>query len=175
MIGLLSLLFILGSTVVYLVYRQMKVNLYYLIVPFALTHVCIYSFFTVENSWLSLTKFYTPAFLIFIFHMLTDPVIIMKNNISKIFFGMSVATGFYVLQYYINENYSLIGSLFFMTMLLPIIRIYDEKIVYRNITIGNVIAFLALMLLFVFFWYKITLVGYPDLVFDNRCNALLCR
>lgn len=175
MIALFSLLFVFWNTVVYIVYRRLRVNLYYLIIPFAITHIMLYLFFTVENSWASATKFYTPAFLIFIFHMLTDPMIIMKNNLSKVFFGMSVAIWFYFLQYYINESYSLIASLFFMTMLLPIVRIIDDRVVYRSLTLWNVFLFCFIILLFGSFYYKIITNWYPDLVFENRCNALICQ
>jgi hypothetical protein len=66
--------------------------------------------------------------------MLTDPVILPKNNFSKALFGINVAIGFYILQYLINENYSLLASLFLNTLSLPIERVLSERI-YKNINI----------------------------------------
>ena len=171
-IGLVVLILVFASILIWRVYAWIKVNLLFLIIPFVGTHFFLYST-TSEWSTLSLLTFYTPAFLIFTFHMLTDPVILPKNNFSKALFGINVAIGFYILQYFINENYSLLASLFLNTLSLPVERILSEK-TYKKINIGFVSMILLAIILICIYCILFFQVGVPDFVFGNRCKSLVC-
>jgi len=59
--------------------------------------------------------------------MLTDPQIAPDNNITKMGFAINVGILPYILQYFINENYSLFAGLFLMTLTLPIAHYLDAK------------------------------------------------
>ncbi len=120
-----------------------KINLLYIILPFFITHFLIVALLT-QESWLSYHLIYAPSFFIFTFYMITDPQTVLSNIYSRIAFGSLVAVGFFVLQFFINENYSILASLFICTIFIPIIRYFDEKNIYKKITIGNVIIFFLL-------------------------------
>jgi Na+-translocating ferredoxin:NAD+ oxidoreductase RnfD subunit len=66
--------------------------------------------------------------------MITDPKTLLENKISRIIFGALVAIGFFILQFYINENYALLASLFLGTCIIPILSYFDQKILYKNIS-----------------------------------------
>ncbi|PID83955.1 hypothetical protein CSB09_03505 [Candidatus Gracilibacteria bacterium] len=171
-----------GGYIISLVHKSLKIDILYIVLAFLITHFGIYFTLTQETSFLSLLSgnttsfltFYTPSFWIFVFYMITDPGTILRNRISMIFFGALVAVGFYLLQYYINENYSLLASLFLASIFIPVIRFYDTKKLYYKITIGNVIAIFMFLFVFVQFLYTIGSNGKPDLVFDNRCAQIVC-
>ena len=168
------LILVLWLSVVWRVYVWKKINLLWLIIPFVATHIFLYIFTTNEGFGPSFLKWYTPSFLIFTFFMITDPQTVLENRFSRMIYGSSVAIGVYILQFFINENYSTLASLFFLSMFLPIIRWLDMYILYKNITYWNVIMIFSLFSAFILYLYCVYLYGYPDLVFENRCRQLFC-
>jgi len=166
-------LIVLGFFITWRVYVNKWINLLYIILPFFITHFLIVAFLT-QESWLSYQLIYAPSFFIFTFYMITDPQTVLQNIYSRIAFGSLVAVGFFVLQFFINENYSILASLFICTVFIPIIRFFDEKNIYKKITIGNVITFFLLFTLALILYTLVYLYWGIDLVFDNRCRALFC-
>lgn len=168
--------------IITLVQKSMKVNIFYVVFAFLVVHFWIYFTLTQEASLTSVLSgnttafltFYTPSFWIFVFYMITDPGTILRNRISMWLFWAIVAVGFYLLQYTINENYSLLASLFLASMLIPVIRFFDAKKIYYKITLWNVMTFFLLLFAFVYFLYTIESKWKPDLVFDNRCTQIVC-
>lgn len=163
----------LGFFIIWRVYVNKKINLLYIILPFFITHFLIVALLT-QESWLSYHLIYAPSFFIFTFYMITDPQTVLSNIYSRIAFGSLVAVGFFVLQFFINENYSILASLFICTIFIPIIRYFDEKNIYKKITIGNVIIFFLLFTSASILYTLIYTYWNIDLVFDNRCRALFC-
>ena len=163
----------LGFFIIWRVYVNKKINLLYIILPFFITHFLIVALLT-QESWLSYHLIYAPSFFIFTFYMITDPQTVLSNIYSRIAFGSLVAVGFFVLQFFINENYSILASLFICTIFIPIIRYFDEKNIYKKITIGNVIIFFLLFTSAIILYTLIYTYWNIDLVFDNRCRALFC-
>lgn len=149
------------------------------IISFFLSSIIMFFFFA-QESYNSALSFFTWSFFTFIFFMITDPKTVPENFINKILFWIWITFFFYILQYFINENYSILWWLFFMTILLPFIWFYeskDKKWKYLNkfkITFSNKILFYFLIILFliiiIFSYYN----WIPDLVFDNRCLELFC-
>lgn len=136
---LIALIVSLGFAIVWRVIVTKGMNLLWIIVPFVVTHLFLYTFFTHEGFGYSFLKWYTPSFLIFTFFMITDPQTILQNITSRVFFGSSIAIGVYVLQYFINENYSHLASLFCLTFIIPLVQHFDMKKIKGNITYGNLI------------------------------------
>lgn len=177
------LIFAFWGYMISLVYKTMRIDILYVVLAFVVTHMGMYFLFTQEPSlqevisWnnTSFFAFYTPSFWIFVFYMITDPGTILRNRISMVTFWALTAIWFYILQFYINENYSLLASLFIMSMLIPLIRFFDTKKIYYNITTGNVIAIFLFLLAFVQFLYTMDSRWRPDLVFDNRCSHIICN
>lgn len=163
-----------GFFIIWRVFVWVQKNLLWLVLPFMGTHLLFYLIFWDVGSFIAFTKFYSPAFFIFTFFMLTDPQITPDNNFSKWLFSMNVAAWVYLLQFFINENYAILASLFLMTITLPITRNLDLKYIYKNCTYGNalnIVLFLIIVLLLVASIYHY----WPmDLVFDNRCRQLIC-
>ncbi len=163
----------LGFFIIWRVYVNKRINLLYIILPFVITHFLIVALVT-QESWLSYHLIYAPSFFIFTFYMITDPQTVLSNIYSRIIFGSLVAVGFFVFQFFINENYSLLASLFFCTLIIPIIRYFDEKKVYKKITTWNVIICFLLFSSLIILYILVLTYGGIDLVFDNRCRALFC-
>lgn len=141
-VWILLIIFGFGGYIFTLVHKFLKIDLLFIVLPFLIVHFLIYFTLTQEPSLTSLLQgnnhsflsFYTPSFWIFVFYMITDPGTIIRNRFSMAIFGGLVAVGFYILQYFINENYSLLASLFILSILLPVIRFFDEKNLYKKIT-----------------------------------------
>ncbi len=168
------LICILGLFTIWRVHVNKKLNLLYIILPFLITHFSLVYFFSWDKS-ISYPLIYTPSFFIFTFFMITDPRTILENKISRIIFGALVAIGFFILQFFINENYALLASLFFGTCIIPLLSYFDQKNIYKNITFWNVIIF-SLTLICIFFLVSLIYQhGQIDLVFDNRCRNLICN
>ncbi len=181
-VWILLIIFGFGGYIFTLVHKFLKIDLLFIVLPFLIVHFLIYFTLTQEPSLTSLLQgnnhsflsFYTPSFWIFVFYMITDPGTIIRNRFSMAIFGGLVAVGFYILQYFINENYSLLASLFILSILLPVIRFFDEKNLYKKITAWNVIITFFFVFAFVYFLYTIERNWKPELVFDNRCAKLIC-
>ena len=170
---LYAALIVLWFFMVWRVYVNKKINLLYIIIPFIITHLLIVVTLSHE-SWLSYRLIYAPSFFIFTFYMITDPQTVLGNIYSRIAFGSLVAVWFFVLQFFINENYSILASLFICTIIIPIIRYFDDKKVYNNMTLWNVIIYSLLFILISILFTLIYIHGSIDIVFDNRCRALFC-
>ncbi len=153
-----------------------KMQQFDLPIVFIFFHILLFGYF--ENwNWQVMALFFTPSFLILTFFMITDPRTTPENPPTRILFAMWNVLCFYILWYFINENYSLLWALFCMTMTLPFIWKIDEKIskdVWKYsrwfICLLIINAILASILIGLVIYR-----GKPDLVFDNRCNQLICR
>lgn len=173
----LNLLYILivsfGLFILWRVKINKSLNLLYIVVPFFITHLSILYYFSAETIT-SYHLIYSPSFFIFTFFMITDPQTILVNRISRVLFGWLVAVVFYILQYFINENYSLLASLFLLTMIIPVTQKWDSTIYYKKITFWNVfifsLFFICLVTIFLLH-YRYWII---DLTFDNRCRSLFC-
>jgi hypothetical protein len=53
--------------------------------------------------------------------MISDPKTVPEKSFSRFLYSINIVLTFYVLQFFINENYAILGSLFFNTIQLPII------------------------------------------------------
>lgn len=123
--ALIGLIFILGCIIVYWVNRVLKKNLFWIIFPFLLIHMTAYFLLANNGSLLTFLTWYTPSFFIFVFFMLTDPQIIPNNRFTLALWAMCIGILPYILQYYINENYTHLIALFLMTLSLPLAHKLD--------------------------------------------------
>lgn len=176
------LIFLASFNIEYRLKSILNFSLLDIIFWLLITHILFFYFFTNETiEWAYL--FFNWSFWIFLFFMITDPKTIPTTREARVFFWIFVSLLFYILQYFINENYSLLASLFIMTMFLPIIWRYEFNLKnknklskrFRNI---SQLRFLLLTIFFsmlLFLCWLITNYWVPDLVFNNRCNQLFCR
>lgn len=172
---ILGLILLLWFLVIWRVFVGVGKNLLWLVLPFMGVHLLAYFIFGDVWSFISFTKWYTPAFFIFTFFMLTDPQITPDNNWSKWLFAANTAILIYLLQFFINENYSTLASLFLMTITLPIVRILDLKNFYKKCTYGNMFYIVCFLMILIWLITSIMYFGPMDLVFDNRCRELFCQ
>lgn len=153
------------------VYKNFKyIYILELTLPSLLTHSILFFTIPLHESWSSFFVFFNASFFIFTFFMITDPKTIPRTALWRILYSISLPFTFYVLQFFINESYALLGGLFFNTILLPVIWILEKK--RKSIII------------FYIFYYTflvstigtcIFIYGQPDLVFNNTCNQLVCK
>lgn len=172
--GILALILTLWFLIIWRVRISIKKNLLWLVLPFMGVHLLAYLTFGDVGSWISFTKWYSPAFFVFTFFMLTDPQITPDNNWSKWLFAANTAILIYLLQFFINENYSTLASLFLMTLTLPIIHKLDLYNFYKKCTYGNMFYIALFFIILILLVISIQVIGPIDLVFDNRCRQLLC-
>jgi len=165
----------------FIVSRLIKIlnyKFYDLIIAFVIAHLVLYFSITQESGVSSFYLFFNASFLVFIFFMITDPKTNALTRSSRILYAISTALMFYVLQFYINENYSLLGSLFCMTMCLPLIwKLEKKSVVLCNIKFNLSIVFLLFFITFLLLYmcFMVMLEGKVDLLFDNRCNQIMCK
>lgn len=158
----------------YRVLKQLHIPIWITTLAFALTQLFIFTFFTKESTAFQYMTYFNPGWLIFIFFMITDP---RTNPISKLwcmFHWIAVGLLFFVLQYYINENYSNLLALFAMTWTLPFVWKLEQKKWIYHLSLANI---LQISLIFAFigiFIYNVYQSWLPDLLFENRCGQLLC-
>jgi hypothetical protein len=144
------------------------------IIPFVTLHSILFFIIPYYESFTSYFLFFNISFFIFVFFMITDPMTIPKKAISRSLYAVSMVLLFYVLQFFINENYALLWSLFGMTLFLPFIWKY-EIINYKWLNIGFLgLVFLNILILIVIM-FCLSIYWQPDLVFDNVCNQLVCK
>jgi len=166
---------------IFILSRLIKIlnfQFYDLLWAFILTHLILYFLITQESSISSLYLFFNASFIIFVFFMLTDPKTNPLKRSSKILYWMLVAGLFYVLQFHINENYSILASLFVMTLFLPIIwKLEKEDVSFLDKKIALSTPFLLIFITFVLLYISIMIyhTWKVDLLFDNRCNQIICR
>lgn len=168
-----SLIIILGFLVVWIVNKTIKKNLLWLVLPFLCVHFIIYNIVAPTETFDSLLKWYTPSFFIFVFFMLTEPMISPESNTSKFWFAICTAVLPYILQYFINENYTHLASLFLMTLTLPVERYISQQ--KNSFATKNILYFCIFLLLMIILGYCICRYWYADLVFENRCRQLFCN
>ncbi len=155
--------------------KILKFNFLDLIFSFTLTHILLFLTITQESSLNSFLLFFNVSFLIFVFFMLTDPKTNLKTSIFRLLYWSAVAITFYILQFFINENYSLLWSLFFMTLLLPFLRLIEDYYI-ENKAKKSIYFFLIFIVFLLILLSYLYIIEWPiDLLFDNRCNMLFCN
>ncbi len=168
-------IFILVLVLWFLILSRLKqilnFSFYDLVLSFFITHLLLFLFITQESSINSFYLFFNVSFFIFIFFMLTDPRTNLETRPFRILYWSLVAISFYILQFYINENYSLLWSLFFMTLSLPLFRYLEKYNNNKSIFISLIFSSIMLLLLCVSIYNN----WKADLLFDNRCNMLICK
>lgn len=149
--------------------------LYDLILPFFLLHSILFFIIPYSEDWSSYITFFSVSFFIFLFYMITDPKTVPEKSKNRVFYSISIVLTFYILQFFINEWYAILGSLFFNTLLLPYVWKVEKNT--NNKTIDKSISFYLILISFmlVSLLILINLYGRPDLVFDNVCNQLICK
>lgn len=171
-------IFILGFFILHRLKNILNYKFYDLVWWFIIAHLFIYFLFTKETSLNSFYLFFNGSFFIFLFFMLTDPKTNPLKSSVRFLYWICVGTLFYILQFFINENYSLLGSLFVMTLFLPIIWKYENKTInIKNIKINKSILILLILLSIslLYICVQVYLYWKIDLLFDNRCNQLFCK
>lgn len=168
---MLLFVFALWSYMCLKIYKSFHFGyIYDYILPFLLTHFFLFFIIPYHETWSSFFTFFNISFFIFTFFMMTDPKTVPQQRISRIFYAISLVLSFYIFQFYINEYYALLFSLFYNTLLLPVIWKLEHN--YKNIIIFYVILYIVYTCLLT---YLILNYGQPDLVFDNVCNQLICK
>lgn len=142
------------------------------LVPFFVIHSILFFIIPYYESLTSYFLFFNISFFIFIFFMISDPKTIPTKSVSRILYSFIIVEHFYVLQFFINESYSILWSLFVSTFLLPIIWKLEK---YKNNTQINTFLFLYNILMIIVISFCILVYWQPDLVFDNVCNQLVCK
>ncbi len=142
------------------------------LLPFFLIHSVLFFMIPYYESLTSYFVFFNISFFIFVFFMISDPKTIPTRNFSRLLYSSILVLHFYVLQFFINESYAILWSLFFSTMLLPVIWSLEQKESIKFVSIFlmfyNILLFIVMLLCLSLYWQ-------PDLVFDNVCNQLVCK
>lgn len=175
---IISIILTFWSIITYRVYQFFKYKYFFdYLTPFFLLHLFLFFFYAQWETLNSALQFFSVSFFIFLFHMMSDPKTVPNQSIHRFIYSLSIVLTFYVLQFFINEIYALIGSLFVNTLTLPIIWYLEEK----KIKIWHIFSFWAIFLLtnifiMIVFLHHLTEKNWrPDLVFDNVCNQLVCK
>lgn len=172
---LIALFFWLFIT--YRVYQVFKYTyIYDYIWPFLILHLLLFFFFAQWETINSAVEFFSVSFFIFLFHMITDPKTVPNKSLSRFFYSVCIVLTFYILQFFINESYALLGSLFFNTLTLPIIWLLEEKKnVYKKVSPAVVFLLTNIFVMILFLSILTQKYGRPDLAFDNVCQQLICK
>lgn len=155
-----------------------KFNYHYLfdyIFPFVLLHSILFFVIPFHENIHGYREFFSISFVIFTFFMITDPKTVPKVSFSRILYACSLVLSFYILQFFINESYALLWSLFFNTLLLPYIWSLEGE--YNKKKSRTIFGFYLILILFeiLFIGYLIMKYWQPDLLFDNVCGQLFCN
>lgn len=173
----LLILFLIISTWFYVQRRLKKVinfPVLDVVIPVFLTHVFLFTTITHE-TWYWARLFFTGGFFIFLFFQITDPKTIPETKLSRILYWICIGILYYILWYFINENYSLLASLFFMTLFLPLIWKKEDIKINAKYTKSDLFLLTLIFSMLIFLWTLLYFYWQPDLVFNNRCNQLFCR
>lgn len=142
------------------------------LLPFFLLHSVLFFVIPYYESLTSYFSFFNISFFIFVFFMISDPKTIPNKAISRVLYSFIIVFHFYALQFFINENYSILGSLFVSTLLLPIIWSLEKnewtQRLYTFLICYNILMLFVITICLLLYWQ-------PDLVFDNVCNQLVCK
>lgn len=173
----LFIVFIFWLFILNKVKKIFKYNyLFDLVLPFIVLHSLLFFIIPYNESFTSFRLFFSVSFFIFTFFMLTDPKTVPRKGITRVFYSFSIVFTFYILQFFINEWYSLLWALFFNTLLLPFIWNNEIKHTLSNKASNSIIYYLIIIfiqILLVLIFIKI--FGQPDLLFNNLCNQLFCK
>ena len=156
--------------------KDLKFNyIYTIILPFILLHSVLFFIIPFYENWSWYREFFSISFFIFTFFMLTDPKTIPKSNKSRIFYTLSIVLSFYILQFFINESYAILGSLFVNTLFLPKIWSLERKYIKKKSM--QIFYFYLILLIFEILSISILVINFwqPDLLFDNVCDQLFCK
>ncbi len=169
---------IFWAFITYRVYKFFKYKYFidYLL-PFFILHIILFFTIPYYESINSALLFFSVSFFIFMFHMISDPKTVPEKSISRFIYSINIVLSFYVLQFFINEAYALIASLFVNTIQLPIIWYYEKNNKKVKWKYPFYLVYLLLVSLFMILLisYLINIFWRPDLVFDNVCNQLICK
>lgn len=171
-IVLLAGVFLLGCFMCLRVYQSFKMSyIYDYVLPFLLLHVL--AFFTIPRAENLTTAavFFSISFFIFMFFMMTDPKTVPKTSLVRSWYAAALVGNFYVLQFLVNENYALLGSLFFNTLLLPCIWKLEATKSRASLAKYLILWLIILLLLLCILLH---IYGRPDLWFNNICNQQTC-
>lgn len=172
----LILVIVLGFFISFRVFKFFKFNyIFDLILPFLILHSILFFIIPYSENISWYIEFFSVSFLIFTFFMLTDPKTVPKKSIIRFLYTISIVISFYLLQFFINEWYAILWSLFINTLLLPIIwKLERNNIKEKSIWIY---AFYLILLPFevILLYYFIMYFWQPDLLFDNVCWQLFCK
>lgn len=150
---------------------------YYLdyLLPFLVLHIILFFIIPYSESISSALQFFGIPFFIFMFFMISDPKTVPERSESRFLYAISLVLSFYVLQFFINENYALLGSLFVNTLTLPLIWYLEKRQCFYRINRAFIFLLTLLVILILFLPILVHIYGQPDFVFDNRCNQLICK
>ena len=150
---------------------------YYLdyLLPFLVLHIILFFVIPYSESLSSALQFFGIPFFIFMFFMISDPKTVPERSESRFLYAISLVLNFYVLQFFINENYALLGSLFVNTLMLPLIWYLEKKKMFLRINRATIFLVDYVLILISSLPILVHIYGQPDLVFDNRCNQLICK
>ena len=171
-ISMLLLTFTFWFFMCYKVYKTFNFKyIYDLILPFIILHFLLFFIILVWENFTTFKVFFSISFFIFTFFMFTDPKTVPKTSLVRVFYSISIVFTFYFLQFFINENYSILWALFLNTLLLPIVwnteKLKSSKAVVLYLILISIILISLVILIY--------LNGRPDLVFDNLCNQIICK
>jgi len=170
------LVFLLWIFISLRVYKFFKFTyLYDLILPFFLLHSILFFIIPYYETFSIYLQFFNVSFFIFTFFMLTDPKTVPKKSLTRVFYSFSIVLTFYILQFFINEGYSILWALFINTLLLPLVWKLEQYSINKFITKSIVFYLLLLWLMIISILVLVNIYPRPDLVFDNLCNQLICR
>jgi len=175
---IISIILLFWSIITYRVFKffNYKYFIDYL-TPFLLIHIILFFTIPYHESINSALLFFSVSFFIFMFHMISDPKTVPEKWFSRFFYAINIVLTFYVLQFFINETYAMLWSLFFNTLQLPIIWYLESKNENVKLFCKKANAYLIIMniILMLIILFLISKYWRPDLVFDNVCNQLFCK
>lgn len=171
---IITLLLIFWSLITYRVYKVFKYNYFkdYLL-PFFILHILLF-FIIVWNSSVPLAlMFFSPSFFIFMFHMMSDPKTVPKKSINRFLYSISIVLTFYVLQFNMNEGYSMVFALFINTLILPLVWFFEDKNNNNNFSLILLLTLIFFMATYIYL--SVIEKWNPIFFFDNICSQIFCK
>lgn len=171
-----SIVFLFGFLITYRVNKVFGFRYYFdYLLPFFLLHIVLFFIIPYSESISSALQFFGIPFFIFMFFMISDPKTVPERSESRFLYAISLVLSFYVLQFFINENYALLASLFINTLTLPLIWHWEKENCFGEVKKATIFLLTLVFFLISSLPFLIQSYGQPDLVFDNRCSQLICK
>ncbi|MDD3144529.1 MAG: hypothetical protein PHV23_00295 [Candidatus Gracilibacteria bacterium] len=175
---IISIIGFLGVFINYRVYEFFKFK-YFIdyLAPFFFLHLILFLIIPNYVNVSTAMEYFSVTFFIFMFYMISDPKTVPGKSLSRFFYAINLVLIFYILTFFINYIYALLGSLFISTMQLPLIWYLESNIIKikNKYNLLNLYFYIITILLIIGLSTLLYINGKPDFIINNICNNLICK